>query len=55
MEERFKDYPKALAATAEIAERCKFDLPIGGSLLPTVPCSNLSYLIFNLHSELVLG
>ena len=31
MEDRFKDYPKALAATVEIAERCKFDLPIGGS------------------------
>jgi DNA-directed DNA polymerase III PolC len=37
MEERFKDYPKALAATMEIAERCKFDMPIGGSQMPTVP------------------
>lgn len=37
MEDRFKDYPKAPAATVEIAERCKFDLPIGGSQMPTVP------------------
>ena len=37
MEERFKDYPKALAATVEIAERCKFDFPIGSSHMPTVP------------------
>jgi DNA-directed DNA polymerase III PolC len=37
MEERFKHYPEALAITEEIAERCKFDLPIGGSQMPTVP------------------
>ena len=37
MEERFKDYPKALATTAEIAQRCKFALPIGSSQMPTVP------------------
>ena len=37
MEKRFKEYPEALAATLEIAERCKFDLPIGGSQMPTVP------------------
>jgi DNA polymerase III subunit alpha len=37
MEERFKDYPKALAATVEIAQRCKFDLPIGSSQMPKVP------------------
>lgn len=37
MEERFKEYPEALAATVEIAERCKFDLPIGRSQMPTVP------------------
>ena len=37
METRFKDYPEALAATLEIAERCKFDLPIGRSHMPTVP------------------
>ena len=37
METRFKEYPEALAATTEIAERCKFDLPIGKSQMPTVP------------------
>jgi DNA-directed DNA polymerase III PolC len=37
MEDRFKEYPDALAATLEIAERCKFDFPIGGSQMPTVP------------------
>jgi DNA-directed DNA polymerase III PolC len=37
METRFKEYPEALAATMEIAERCKFDLPIGKSQMPTVP------------------
>ena len=37
MEERFKYFPRAIAATAEIAQRCRFDLPIGGSQMPTVP------------------
>jgi len=37
METHFKGYPEALAATLEIAERCKFDLPIGKSQMPTVP------------------
>ena len=37
IETRFKDYPEALASTLEIAERCKFDLPIGSSYMPTVP------------------
>jgi DNA polymerase-3 subunit alpha len=37
MEDRFKDYPMAIAATREIAERCKFDLPIGSSQMPKVP------------------
>jgi DNA polymerase-3 subunit alpha len=37
MERRFQEFPEALAATQEIAERCKFDLPIGGSQMPTVP------------------
>ncbi len=37
MEIRFQDYPAALAATLEIAERCRFDLPIGASQMPTVP------------------
>ena len=32
METRFKEFPEALAATMEIAERCKFDLPIGRNL-----------------------
>lgn len=37
IETRFKEYPEALAATMEIAERCKFDLPIGKSQMPTIP------------------
>jgi DNA-directed DNA polymerase III PolC len=37
MESRFSDFPEALATTMEIAERCKFELPIGGSQMPTVP------------------
>ncbi|GJQ36911.1 MAG: DNA-directed DNA polymerase [Anaerolineaceae bacterium] len=37
MERRFQDFPEALAATQEIAERCRFDLPLGGSQMPTVP------------------
>ena len=37
VESRFQDYPGALAATAEIAERCRFDLPIGSLQMPTVP------------------
>ena len=37
MDERFKDYPEALAATLEIAERCKFDLLIGKPNMPVVP------------------
>ena len=36
MEERFKDHPEALAATMEITERCKFDLPIGEPHMPIV-------------------
>jgi DNA-directed DNA polymerase III PolC len=35
--QRFKEFPEALGATLEIAERCKFDLPLGGSQMPTVP------------------
>ena len=37
MESRFKDFPKALNATVELAERCIFDLPIGKSQMPIVP------------------
>ena len=37
MTERFKAFPPALAATIEIAERCKFDLPLGIPHLPSVP------------------
>ncbi len=36
MQDRFEQHPQAIAATAEIAERCKFDLPIGGSQMPRV-------------------
>ena len=37
IEAHFKDYPQALHATVEIAECCKFDLPIGQANMPTVP------------------
>lgn len=37
IEARFQEYPKALAATLEIAERCRFELPIGGSQMPIIP------------------
>jgi DNA polymerase III subunit alpha len=37
VEARFKDYPDALAATGEIAARCRFDLPLGVAHMPTVP------------------
>ena len=37
IQERFQRYPQAIAATSEIAERCKFDLPIGTSQMPKVP------------------
>lgn len=39
VEERFKDFPEALQATIEIAERCRFDLPLGKSQMPVVPLS----------------
>ena len=37
MQDRFREHPQAIAATSEIAERCKFDLPIGSSQMPKVP------------------
>lgn len=37
MEARFQEYPEALAATNEIAERCRFDLPLGLPNMPKVP------------------
>jgi DNA polymerase-3 subunit alpha len=37
MESRFAQFPAALAATGEIAARCKFDLPLGVAHMPTVP------------------
>ena len=37
MESRYPHFPAALAATEEIAARCKFDLPLGVAHMPTVP------------------
>ena len=37
MAQRFQGFQGALAATEEIAARCKFDLPLGVARLPTVP------------------
>ena len=37
MELRFKHFPRAIQATQEIAERCRFDLPLGIPHMPVVP------------------
>lgn len=37
IETRFQEYPEALAASVEIAERCRFDFPVGKAHMPTVP------------------
>ncbi len=37
MEDRFQHFPKALDTTGEVAERCKFELPLGVAHMPTVP------------------
>src|SRR5690606_12788935 len=37
IEERFKEFPEALQAAEEIAERCRFDLPLGKSQMPVIP------------------
>ena len=37
MEMRFQHFPRALEMTLEIAERCKFDFPLGVARMPTVP------------------
>jgi DNA-directed DNA polymerase III PolC len=37
MEHRFADLPEVLSATHEIAERCRFDFPLGVPRMPTVP------------------
>ena len=37
IEERFGEFPDALQAALEIAERCRFDLPLGKPQMPVVP------------------
>ena len=37
IERRFQGFRAALAATQEIADRCRFDLPLGVPNMPTVP------------------
>ena len=37
LERQYSGFRAALAASREISERCKFDLPLGGSLMPSVP------------------
>jgi len=37
IENRFRGFRAALAVTQEIAERCRFDLPLGVPHMPTVP------------------
>lgn len=36
MEARFNHYPRAIEATQEIAERCKFNLPLDDTHMPTI-------------------
>jgi DNA-directed DNA polymerase III PolC len=37
MASRYQNYTEALAATSEIAERCRFDFPVGKAHMPIVP------------------
>jgi DNA-directed DNA polymerase III PolC len=37
IEERYKEFPEALQATIEIAERCRIDLPLGKPQMPILP------------------
>lgn len=37
LEARYRAFPAALAATDEIAARCKFDLPLGVAHMPQIP------------------
>jgi len=37
LRQRFRDYPDALTATEEIAERCAFALPLGKPNFPAIP------------------
>ncbi len=37
MTERYEEFPEALAATLEIADRCSYELPIGAANLPELP------------------
>src|SRR4051794_18429501 len=38
MAESFRDFPGALEATLEIAERCNVEIPLGGQLIPRYDC-----------------
>ncbi|NPV57200.1 MAG: DNA polymerase III subunit alpha [Anaerolineae bacterium] len=53
--ERFDHFPKALAATLEIAERCRFDLPIGKSQMPIVPLPNGVTAAQHLRNKAIAG
>ncbi len=37
MEDRYQHFPAALEKTLEVAERCRFDLPLGVPHMPTIP------------------
>jgi len=37
MEARFRHFPRAVEMTQEIAERCKFELPLGQARMPNIP------------------
>ncbi|MBS1214299.1 MAG: putative polymerase subunit alpha, partial [Proteobacteria bacterium] len=37
IQKKFSNFPSAIEATLEIAERCKFNLPLGVPHMPTVP------------------
>jgi DNA-directed DNA polymerase III PolC len=51
VEARFKEFPDALAATVEIAERCRFDFPLGISHMPAVPTPDGMSMREHLHEK----
>jgi DNA-directed DNA polymerase III PolC len=55
IEERFKEFPEALRATMEIADRCRFDLPLGKSHMPVVPLPDGVTVTQHLRDKAIAG
>ena len=55
VEVRFQDFPEALAAATEIAERCRFDLPLGVAHMPTLPLPSGVSASEYLHQKALVG